>query len=111
MKKYKYNISNLTCVNCAKKIENTLNSHKDIESAVLNFNTLKLTIETENEKPLELVKKIVSKIEPEVLIYENEINNNISKNKIIRLLIGIILGIIGVSTNIYFISFTIMFHI
>lgn len=105
MKKYKYNISNLTCMNCAKKIENALNDHKDIESAVLNFNTLKLTIETDNGKPLELVKKIVSKIEPEVIIYENEINNNSSKNEIIRLLIGIILGVIGVSTNIYFISF------
>jgi len=49
MKKHKYNISNLTCANCARKIESALNDNKDIENAVLNFNTLKLIIETDNK--------------------------------------------------------------
>ena len=61
--KYKYNISNLDCANCARKIEDALNKDKEIKSANLNFNTLKLTIETDNKKPLELVKKIAKKSE------------------------------------------------
>lgn len=100
--KYKYNINNLDCINCARKIENALNEDKEIKSATLNFNTLKLTIETNNKKPLELVKKIVSKIEPEVVIYENEIKKTSSKNEIIRLIIGISLGIIGLTTTLPF---------
>lgn len=100
--KYKYNISNLDCANCARKIEDALNKAKEIKSANLNFNTLKLTIETDNKKPLELVKKIVSKIEPNVIIYENEIKKTSSKNGIIRLVIGISLGIIGLTTNLPF---------
>ena len=100
--KYKYNISNLDCANCARKIEDALNKDKEIKSANLNFNTLKLTIETDNKKPLELVKKIVSKIEPNVIIYENEIKKNSSKNGIIRLVIGISLGLIGLTTNLSF---------
>ena len=100
--KYKYNINNLDCINCARKIEDALNEDKEIKSAALNFNTLKLTIETDNKKPLELVKKIVSKIEPEVVIYENKIEKTSSKNEIIRLIIGIILGITGLSTTLPF---------
>ena len=99
--KYKYNISNLDCANCARKIEDVLNKNKEIKSAALNFNTLKLTIETDNDKPLELVKKIVSKIEPEVVIYENELKKT-TKNGIMRLIIGIILGITGLSTTLPF---------
>lgn len=100
--KYKYNISNLDCANCARKIENALNKDKEIKSANLNFNTLKLTIETNNKKPLELVKKIISKIEPNVIVYENEIKKTSSKHGIIRLIIGISLGIIGLTTNLPF---------
>ena len=100
--KYKYNISNLDCANCAKKIEDALNKDKEIKSVNLNFNTLKLTIETDNKKPLELVKKIVSKIEPNVIIYENEIKKTSSKCGIIRLVIGISLGLIGLTTNLSF---------
>lgn len=102
MKKYKYNVSNLDCANCARKIEDALSKDNNIKSATLNFNTLKLSIETDNKKPLELVKNIVSKIEPEVVIYENEIKTTSSKKQLIRLFIGITLGVIGVTTNLPF---------
>jgi len=102
MKKYKYNVSNLDCANCARKIEDTLNKDNNIKSANLNFNTLKLSIETDNEKPLELVKNIISTIEPEVVIYEDEIKKTNLKTQIIRLSIGIALGVIGVTANLPF---------
>ena len=37
--KYKYNIKNLDCANCAKTIENKLNEDKNIKKAIVNFNS------------------------------------------------------------------------
>lgn len=95
--KYKYNISNLDCANCAMKIEEALNKDKNIKSATVNFSNLKLTVETDIEGDvLKYVTKIIKKIEPEVSIHENEVKSeNISYN-IIRLFIGTILGILGI---------------
>ena len=45
MKKYKYNINNLDCANCARKIEEDINKNKDIKNALVNFNTSKITFE------------------------------------------------------------------
>lgn len=105
MKKYKYNISNLDCANCAKKIEDALNKHKLINKAIINFNTLKLTVETDYEKPLELIKKIVSKVEPDVKIYEKELKTSNIAFEISRLLIGIMLALIGLFIKLpFFIS-------
>lgn len=105
LKKYKYNISNLDCANCAKKIEDALNKHKLIDKAIINFNTLKLTVETDYEKPLELVKKIVSKVEPDVKIYEKELKTSNIAFEISRLLIGIMLALIGLFIKLpFFIS-------
>ena len=42
MKKYKYNINNLDCANCARKVEESLNENKDFKIVIVNFNTKKL---------------------------------------------------------------------
>ena len=53
--KYKFNILNLDCANCANKIEKKLNEHPDIEKAIVNFNNLTLTVYTkELDNPLSL---------------------------------------------------------
>ncbi len=70
--KYRYNLKNLDCGNCALKIEKKLNEDKRINNAKVNFNTLKLVFETNEKNPLELVQNIISKIEPDVIVYENE---------------------------------------
>lgn len=94
MTKYKYNLKNLDCANCALKIENKLNEEESIKNARVNFNTLKLFFETDITEPLNFIQSIVSKIEPEVIVYENEIENK--KNySLIRLLIGVIFAILG----------------
>lgn len=41
MKKYKYNINNLDCANCARKIEESLNKNADFKNVSVNFNTSK----------------------------------------------------------------------
>lgn len=94
--KYKYNISNLDCANCALKIEDALNNDKNIINARVNFSSLKLSIETNLDGDvLKYVSKIVSKIEPDVVIYESEVKEENILNDIIRLSIGIIIGLLG----------------
>ena len=47
MKKYKYNINNLDCANCARELEESLNKNKNFKNVVVNFNTSKLIYESE----------------------------------------------------------------
>ena len=64
MKHYKYNINDLDCANCAKKVEETLNKDPRIKNAIVNFNTKKVSFDSE-EISLEEVNKIIKSVEPE----------------------------------------------
>ena len=77
--KYKYNIKNLDCANCAKKIEETLNKDKNIKSASVNFAKQTVTVETNISDPFNYVKDIVEKIEPDAILSKEEIKE--TKNK------------------------------
>lgn len=93
--KYKYNIKDLDCANCAKKIEETLNKDKNIKSASVNFAKQTVTVETNISDPFNYVKDIVEKIEPDVILSKEEIKK--TKNKdIYRILLGAFLGILGI---------------
>lgn len=92
--KYNYNIKNLTCANCAKKIEDTLNKDKNIKKAIVNFGTSKVIIETELPKPFNYVKNIVKKVEPEAILSESEIKEN-KLYPFIQLLVGGLIGVFG----------------
>ena len=94
--KYKFNISNLDCVNCANKIEVALNKDKNIKNASINFSSLKLTVETDITRDvLKYVNNIVKKVEPDTIIYDKEVKEENIKSKVIVLIIGTIIGIIG----------------
>ena len=56
MKKYKYNINNLDCANCAREIEETLNKRDDMNNVIVNFNTSILSYESEKEFTLNELK-------------------------------------------------------
>lgn len=93
--KYKYNIKNLDCANCAKKIEETLNKDKNIKSASVNFAKQTVIVETNISDPFNYVKDIVEKIEPDVILSKEEIKE--TKNKdIYRILLGAFLGVLGI---------------
>ena len=93
--KYKYNIKNLDCANCAKKIEETLNKNKNIKSASVNFAKQTVTVETNISDPFNYVKDIVEKIEPDAILSKEEIKE--TKNKdIYRILLGAFLGVLGI---------------
>lgn len=100
MKKYSYILKGLDCANCANKIEKTVASHQEYHNVIVNFSTLKLNFESEEEstKVTEKIKKIVKEIEPEVIVLEKEENLDTKKSEniaILRLIVGIIIAIIG----------------
>ena len=93
--KYKYNIKDLDCANCAKKIEETLNKDKNIKSASINFAKQTVIVETNISDPFNYVKDIVEKIEPDAILSKEEIKE--TKNKdIYRILLGAFLGVLGI---------------
>lgn len=124
MKKYRFILKDLDCANCANKIQNKLSENKDYKDVVVNFNTLRLSFESELE--YEVVKpaiiKVISELEPEVEVldidskmsehnhdehehehshdehnheeHENKKSIKLNKN-LIRLIIGIVFMIMG----------------
>lgn len=76
MKKYKYNINNLDCANCAREIEENLNKNKDFKNVCVNFNTSKLMFESEKEFNLNELNKLIKKVEPDAFLSTEEVNVN-----------------------------------
>ena len=98
MKKYRYNIKKLDCANCANKIQNAISKDNRFKNVQVNFNTSKLTFESNLENNKEEIKKIICKIESEIEISEEaELQEKESQFyiQIARLSVGIILGIIS----------------
>ena len=89
--KYKYNIKNLDCANCAKKIEEKLNKDKNIKNTIVNFSASTVSVETDLEKPFEYVKQIVSEVEPDAILSEEKVKEDNYKI-FYQILIGGILG-------------------
>ena len=77
--KYKYNIKNLDCANCAKKIEEKLNKDKNIKNTIVNFSASTVSVETDLEKPFEYVKQIVSEVEPDAILSEEKVKEDMKK--------------------------------
>ena len=96
--RYKYNIKNLDCANCAKKIEEKLNKDKNIKKAIVNFSTSTISVETDLEKPFEYVKQIVSEVEPDAILSEEKVKEDNYKI-FYQILVGGILGLIGCITK------------
>lgn len=99
MKKYSYILKNLDCAVCAGKIENQLNNNSDFENVKVNFNTLKLTFQTNLDKNVKKeVCKMIKEIEPEVDVLDME-ELNVKNTKITyslwKLGFGIILALLS----------------
>ncbi len=98
MKKYKYNINNLDCANCARKVEESLNENKDFKNVIVNFNTKKLIYGSDKEFTLSELNKLVKEVEPDAFITNEELN--IKKEYHFSILvIAVIIGLIGYFIN------------
>lgn len=94
MKKYKYNINNLDCANCAREVLESLNENKDFKNVIVNFNTKKLIYESDKEFTLPELNKLVKEVEHDAFITDEEVN--IKKEYHFSLLVvGVIIGLIG----------------
>lgn len=102
LKKYNYTLKNLDCANCANKIQTKISSYPEYKNVVVNFSTLRLSFQTDMDqsKVKSAITKIVNSLEPEIEVLDNNEKSNIKKDySIIRLLIGILIGIIGFSID------------
>ena len=110
MRKYKYELINLDCANCARKIEEQFKKNPKLKNVVVNFATSTLSFEVENSDVKPNVGEVVSKIIPDVIAVEvngekEKVEKQSSiKTDIIVLTIGIVLAIVSVFITIKSIS-------
>lgn len=117
MKKYKYNINNLDCANCARKIEESLSKNKDFNNVVVNFNTSKLSYESNKEFTIKELNNFIKEIEPDAYLSQEEIPIK-KEYHIFILIMGILIGILGyflnINTNVklilYIISYVLLLY-
>lgn len=97
MKKYKYRLNNLDCAACANKIEERIKKEKNLNNVSVNFSSLTLSFDSNDEIKIENISDIVIKIEPEVIVTDINLENKNKKFKfnLIRLIIGILIASIG----------------
>lgn len=117
MKKYKYNINNLDCAACARKIEEMLNKHEDFSNATVNFNTCKIAYESNKDYSLEELNDLVRMVEPECFITLEEKENR--KEFSLRFLVlALAIGLSGyflplpkvIKTILYLISYSMLLY-
>lgn len=95
-----YNIKGLDCGHCALTLEKYLQKVDGVISASINFSTLKLYLEIEDNNSKSIIKdikKTTKKVNPDVTLYENkdsDSDKSISLADIIFYVCGIILGLI-----------------
>lgn len=70
LKKYEFILEGLDCANCANKIQNKLAENTNYKNVIVNFNTLKLSFESELEDVKEEIEKVVKSLEPEVEVID-----------------------------------------
>ena len=121
MKKYKYNINNLDCANCAREIEEMLNNNTNFNNAVVNFSTCKISYESDKDYTLEELNTLIKTVEPDAYITLNEeINDdrNVKEYHLSILIIALVIGLMGyflqlpkiVKFILYFISYSLLLY-
>lgn len=102
LKKYEFILKDLDCANCANKIQNKIAENAEFENVIVNFNTLRLSYEAENENKAKIVE-IVKSLEPDVEVVEVNSQKGELENKlplqIVRLILGIGIAMIGFCAN------------
>ena len=121
MKKYKYNINNLDCANCAREIEEMLNNNNNFNNAVVNFSTCKISYESDKDYTLGELNTLIKTVEPDAYITLNEeINDdgNIKEYHLSILIIALVIGLLGyflplpkiVKIILYLISYSLLLY-
>ena len=99
MKKYKYNILNLDCANCARKLETELNKNKDLHNVIVNFNTSKISFESDIEISAKKINELANTIEPGCTITDDKEVKQTKEYHFSILVIAVIIDLIGMYVN------------
>ena len=120
MKRYKYNINNLDCANCAREIEEMLNNNTNFNNAVVNFSTCKISYESDKDYTLEELNTLIKSVEPDAYITLNEeVEESSSKEYYLSILIiALVVGLLGyflplpkiVKIILYLISYSLLLY-
>lgn len=120
MKRYKYNINNLDCANCAREIEEMLNNNTNFNNAVVNFSTCKISYESDKDYTLEELNTLIKSVEPDAYITLNEeVEESTSKEYYLSILIiALVVGLLGyflplhkiVKIILYLISYSLLLY-
>lgn len=120
MKRYKYNINNLDCANCAREIEEMLNNNINFNNAVVNFSTCKISYESDKDYTLEELNTLIKSVEPDAYITLNEeVEESTSKEYHLSILIiALVIGLLGyflplpkiVKIILYLISYSLLLY-
>ncbi len=118
MTKYKYSINNLDCANCAREIEEMLNDHEDFQNASVNFNTCKVSYESDKNYSLEELNKLIKSVEPDAYITENEVVLKETEFHLSALIVAVIILLLGyflplpsvLKTILYLISYSLLLY-
>ena len=110
MKKYRYNINNLDCANCAREIEEHMNSLDDFNNVVVNFSTSKVSFESDKTYSLNELNKIITSVEPDAYLSENEETEK-SDFHLSLLILAVLTSIITYTSNMPDIIKTILYII
>lgn len=94
----KYNINNLDCASCARKIEEYLNKDKNLKNVVVNFNTSKISYES--DKDIKYVNKLIKKIDPNV--YISKTKEDKKEYNLFVLIIALLIALLGYFVNNYY---------
>ena len=116
MKKYKYVINNLDCANCAREIEEYMNSLDEFNNVVVNFNTSRVIFESDKCFSLDELNKIVSSVEDEAYLTLNEENSK--EYHLSVLIVAILLSLVAyifktpkwLSYSLYIISYVLLLY-
>lgn len=120
MKRYKYNINNLDCANCAREIEEMLNNNTNFNNAVVNFSTCKISYESDKDYTLEELNTLIKSVEPDAYLTLNEeAEESTSKEYYLSILIiALVIGLLGyflplpkiVKIILYLISYSLLLY-
>lgn len=93
--RYKYNIHNLDCANCARRVEETLTKDSRLRNVSVNFNTSKVSFDAEQSIPLPELNRIVQTAEPSANLTDTAANTTSASplRQTIILILALALGI------------------
>ena len=124
MKKYKYNINNLDCANCARKIEEILNKNKELKNAsnlenikVKKTGTKTAGAEAEREFSIKELNDIIKTVEPDAYVTKEE-NKTKKEFHLSILIIALTIGLFGyfmrlnntVKMILYIVAYTLLLY-